>query len=333
MHQDVFKLAKQLIEIESLTGNEKNISDFIGNWLKTRGWKINIQPVDQDRFNIFARHPYTANPKLLFNSHMDTVPPYIEFQEDEDYIYGRGACDTKGIIAAQLCAAQKLMDSGYENIGLLYVVGEEVDHCGIKKANELSLNPSFFIVGEPTESKMASSQKGLIKIKLTSEGLSAHSGYPESGKSAINPLLESLVDLKCTQWPNHSDYGKTTLNIGTIKGGIASNVIPDYAEAELVFRTTNDHEPLCRQIQNVIGGRVKVDFLLKSNPIKLSTLEGFETIPVSYSTDIAYFKTQAQIYLWGPGSILDAHTENEKIEKKELARAVRTYVHIAQTLL
>lgn len=333
MSHPVFKLAKNLIEIPSTTGEEKPMVEFLSQWLSQRGWEVHLQEVAHQRENLFAHRPGKKNPKLLFNSHTDTVPPYFGFREDDQYIYGRGACDTKSLIAAQLLAAEELVKKGHEDVGLLYVVGEEVDHCGIKKSNELNLSPKFLIVAEPTESKLASHQKGALKLHLTKKGIAAHSGYPETGESAIDPMLDVLTEIKNTTWPVHPHLGSTTVNIGLIQGGLAANIVPPFCEAEVLFRVVSDSESLIKKVNEINKNRVKVEVVVKSNPMELSQHPSIDSTVVAFHTDIPYFDFSGQAFLWGAGSILDAHTSGEKIKKTDLKASVQTYFDLSLSLM
>ena len=270
---------------------------------------------------------------MLFNSHLDTVPPYFAGTMDNTWIYGRGACDTKSLIAAQLIAAQDLVSQGIDDFGLLYVVGEEVDHCGMIKANELGLTPDYLIVGEPTESKLARRQKGLVKVRLELTGKAAHSGYPETGVSAIDPLLDVLEDLRAESWPSEAELGQTTMNIGLIGGGRAANVVPDKAFAEVMMRVVTNYKDIAARISEIVAGRAKINMIAANDPCQLNTLEGFESVIVSFNTDIPYFKFNGKAFLWGAGSILDAHTAGEKVKIEDLEAAVGTYAQLAAICL
>lgn len=273
------------------------------------------------------------------NSHIDTVPPFYSATVDRQngIIRGRGACDTKGILAAQLLAAQRLVESGQAaDLGLLYVVSEETDHSGIKQANSLNLRPNFLLVGEPTGSKMIRSQKGLLKLRLLSHGVSCHSGYPSLGKSAIDPLVDALQDLKRAHWPKNEELGATTLNIGLLKGGHAANALAAEAEATLVFRLITPPEQVLETVRATVGDRADVEVITANTPVQLNTLEGYATDVACFNTDIAYFDLReptAQAFLMGPGSILDAHSDHEVIHIPELQRAVAYYEEILLRLL
>lgn len=332
MSNPLFELACKLIDIPSLSGNEKPMSDFLALWLEQRGWVVRLQEVETNRYNLFAARPTHANPALIFNSHMDTVPPYFPAKIAGSLITGRGACDTKSIIAAQLLAGERLLADGVDDFGYLYVVGEEVDHSGIIKANDLHLNPQHFIVGEPTESKFASRQKGILRLAIDVKGQSGHSGYPHTGKSAVEPLICVLHDLIQYRWPADPMKGDTTVNIGKISGGIAANVIPDRARAEVMFRVSHSLSELKVTIEKIIADRVPFKINLSSEPLDLCTLPGMEAAPVSFHTDIPYFDFSGKAYLWGPGSIIDAHTDHEKIDCTELSQAVDHYHTIAKRL-
>lgn len=328
---EVVSLARDMIRIESITGNEEPMVAFLETWLSQRGWSTRRQNVEPGRDNLYAF--LEENPRLILNSHVDTVPPYFAYDEDDEFIHGRGACDTKGIIACQLLAAENLKRAGVRNIGLLYVVGEEVDHIGMQKANELKLNPEFLIVGEPTESQLARRQKGVLRVVIKSRGKAGHSGYPEVGSSAITPLIETLHTLQNYNWPCDVKLGETTLNIGLISGGLAGNIIPPFAEAELVFRLSTPTEDVKRVLEKLIREPLGYQILVESDPYSMGEIEGFPSVIVSFHTDIPYLQFQGTAFLWGPGSILDAHTAHEKIRKQDLLDAVNTYENMVNLLL
>lgn len=309
------------------------MSDFLATYLEEKGWEVTLQEVAEDRYNVLARRPGIQQPQVIFNSHIDTVPPYFPATEKDGWLHGRGACDTKSLIAAQLVAAQNLVEDGFEDLGLLYVVGEEVDHCGMLKANELGLQPAYLIVGEPTESKLARRQKGIVKFRLQGRGKAAHSGYPETGVSAIDALLDVLHDLRKADWPESNMLGATTLNIGTIGGGRAANVVPDEAFAEVLIRVVTDEQSIQAMVKEIVGGRVECRIISANDPVELTTLEGYESAVVAFNTDIPYFHFEGKALLWGAGSILDAHTSNERIRIDDLRHAVQIYSQLAKDCL
>ena len=352
----VVQLAQALIDIESVSGREQRMAKALEGWLTKRGWKVVLQAVpaaagheaEGERWNVYASRPegpgagtrrQGKGPRVLLNTHIDTVPPFYPASVDrkEGVIRGRGACDTKSILAAQLLAAQRLVKAGLgHDLGLLYVVSEETDHSGMKQANALGLKPQFLIVGEPTESKMIRSQKGILKLRLLSHGVSCHSGYPALGKSAIDPLLDTLHELKGAAWPQSEELGDTTLNIGLLKGGHAANALAAEAEATLMFRVISPPDQILKAVQEKVGGRVGVEVITANTPLRLGTVEGYPTDVASFNTDIAYFDLHepgSKAFLIGPGSILDAHSDHELIRIEEVQRAVGYYTELISTLL
>ncbi|KAG5175388.1 hypothetical protein JKP88DRAFT_172344 [Tribonema minus] len=289
-----------------------------------------------------ARRPECTDlkgPRVLFNSHIDTVPPYIparvETALDGDLvIWGRGACDTKGILAAQLTALQHLVDGGCSDAGLLYVVSEETDHSGMLASNDLGLDPDFLVVGEPTGSKMMRLQKGMLKMRLECKGVACHSGYPQLGKSAIDPLVAVLQRLNDTKWPASEELGATTLNIGLVNGGQAANALAEHAEATLMFRLTDEPEVVLAIVKSILEGTdVTMQIITQNSPVKLAVLPGFETDVAAYNTDIAYFNFTGKALLYGPGSIHHAHSRTEKILGSEITAAIDAYTKIAAIAL
>jgi acetylornithine deacetylase len=271
------------------------------------------------------------NPEIFFSTHMDTVPPFIASSEDETRIYGRGACDAKGIIATQIAAAEKLNAEGIA-VGLLFVVGEERDSQGAKVANQQPVGCRFLINGEPTDNRMATASKGTLRVEITSSGRMAHSAYPELGESAIEKLIDALTRLRTVPLPNEPGIGPSTVNIGLIEGGRAPNVIPDFAQAQLLYRLVGPTEKLRDDVVAAVGDLAKVEFSLEIPFIRLRTLDGIPTFVAAFTTDIPELSAWGEPLLVGPGSIHVAHTTGEYVEKKELQDAVDLYCSIARGL-
>lgn len=326
---NVFELTRKLISIPSISGDEKAVADFLAEYLSSAGFEVQLQEAEDNRPNVYARK---GEPDVVLSSHTDTVPPYVEFREDDDFIYGRGACDTKGIIAAMLKAGDALVEAGVADFGLLFVVGEEAGSIGARQANKIPNRSRYLINGEPTESKLALGSKGALRAILRSSGRAAHSAYPEKGESAIDKLLDVLTDLRQADWPRDETLGATTMNIGMIKGGVAANVIPPDAEAELMFRVVTNNESLKRIIESVAGSRVEVEYTFACDPVFTEKIDGFETTVVAFTTDIPALTNWGKPLLFGPGSILDAHTPGERISKAEIVAAIETYKQMVLSL-
>jgi acetylornithine deacetylase len=327
---DPLRLTRELIDIESITGNEANVGDYLHDFLARLGYRTLKMPVDGARHNVYAT--LDGTPDLIFSTHMDTVPPFIPSSEDGDKIYGRGSCDAKGIIAAQIAAAERLR-SKTSRIGLLFVVGEERDSQGAKEANRHAPGSRFLINGEPTENKIGRASKGTLRVKLTAHGRMAHSAYPHLGESAIEKLVEALHRLLKMQLPNNPEIGPTTFNIGLIEGGRAPNVIPDYARAELLYRLVDETSELRRDIQVTVEGLADAEFALEIPYVKLRTVEGIPEMIAAFTTDIPALTNWGEPVLLGPGSIHVAHTDGEFIPKWELNEAIELYVRVAEKLL
>jgi len=270
---------------------------------------------------------------VVFSTHMDTVTPFIESREDAEYIYGRGSCDAKGIIAAQIIAAERLRSEGFNELGLLFTVDEEQASGGAQMANRSSAAKECRVLvnGEPTQNKLALGTKGSMRILISTEGKSAHSAYPEAGDSAIDKLLDVLSDIRSIGWPADKVFGNTTCNIGVLKGGTRPNVIADYAYAELQIRLTTSTRNIEGLVQDAIKGRAKLECSSAHDPVRLTEAAGFETDVMRFTTDIPYLSNWGKPYLLGPGSILDAHTDHERVSKKQLEEAVNLYVRLAKT--
>lgn len=327
-----FVLTRQLIDIPSLTGDEKSVGEFLATHLAGLGFKVERQEAATDRFNVIATTG--ESPRIVFSTHMDTVPPFIASSEDGEYIYGRGTCDAKGIIAAQIFAAEKLRQNGMKGVGLLFTVDEELSSFGAQAANKhpLASECRYLINGEPTDNRLATGTKGSLRIIVTTDGRAAHSAYPEAGESAVEKLLDILQDIRATKWPGDSFFGDTTCNIGVLNGGTRPNVIPDHARAELQIRLATDIEKIKPLIENAVAGRAHVELASAHDPVRLFAVEGFDDCVVRFTTDVPYLSNWGKPLLLGPGSILDAHTEHERIAKHELEHAIELYVTLANKL-
>lgn len=328
---DPVRLTRKLVDIESISGNEGAVGAEVYEELSRLGYITHKMPVAHERFNVVAMLDQRP-PQVVFSTHMDTVPPFIPSSEDSENIYGRGTCDAKGIIAAQIAACQRLKKDGAA-VGMLFLVGEERDSQGAKVANESPLGNRFLINGEPTENKMALASKGTLRVEMTASGKMAHSAYPELGESAIEKLLSALDRLRAMELPRNAEFGACTLNIGVIEGGRAPNVIPDHAKAHLLYRLVGPSEALRRQITDAVAGLARADFVLEIPFTKLQTVPGFATMVASFTTDIPALSRWGTPLLLGPGSIHVAHTEREFISKKQLHEAVELYCSVARHLL
>ncbi len=328
---DPIRLTRTLVDIESTSGNEGAVGAAIYDELCRLGYTTHKMPVAHERFNVVATLDGRP-PEIVFSTHMDTVPPFIPSSEDHENIYGRGTCDAKGIIAAQLAACERLRKEGAA-VGMLFVVGEERDSLGAKVANESPLGSRFLINGEPTENKIAVASKGTLRVEVVARGKMAHSAYPELGESAIDKLLNALGRLRTMDLPNNPEVGPSTLNIGLIEGGRAPNVIADYARAQLLYRLVGPSEPLRKEIAEKVEGLALAEFVLEIPFLKLRTVPGVETMVAAFTTDIPALSKWGTPLLLGPGSIHVAHTEREFISKKQLHQSVDLYCSVARELL
>lgn len=333
---DLFQLTRALIDIDSTTGLERAIGDFLYEHLRVlaqrTGGKVERMPVERSRFNVLATW---EEPVVILSTHMDTVPPFLPSSEDAEHIRGRGACDTKGILAAMIRAVEELLSEQMYGFGLLVVVGEETDSVGAQVANRHPRGSRFLINGEPTENRLALGSKGALYLALEAEGRAAHSAYPELGVSAIDRLLEALARLRALPLPTDPVLGETTLNVGTIAGGRAPNVVADRARAEVMVRTVGETEELRGSLLAAAGAvpGVQVAEIRETPAVRLGALPGFETTIVKYTTDIPRLPAWGQPFLLGPGTIHVAHTPEERIAKRELVEAVELYKRMVRILL
>ncbi len=329
---DVVALTRKLVDIESITGNEAAVGEALCRELSQLGYQVRKMAVEGERFNVLATVPGQEQPAVVFSTHMDTVPPFIPSSEDATRVYGRGSCDAKGIIAIQIAAAEKLRREG-TNVGLLFLVGEERDSQGAKKANQQPIGSRFLINGEPTENHLALASKGTLRIELVASGRMAHSAYPELGESAIDKLIVALTRLRAMPLPVSEDVGPCTFNIGLIEGGRAPNVIPDHAKAQLLYRLVGPTEELKRQIVAAVGDLARADFYLEIPFMRFRSVDGLPTMVAAFTTDIPALDKWGEPLLIGPGSIHVAHTDGEYVEKRQLAEAVELYCGITKKLL
>jgi acetylornithine deacetylase len=328
---DPIKLTRRLIDIESISGNEGAVGAELYDELCRLGYTAHKMAVAHERFNVVATLDEQP-PQVVFSTHMDTVPPFIPSSEDAENIYGRGACDAKGIIAAQIAACQRLRKEGAP-VGMLFVVGEERDSLGAKVANDHPPGSRFLINGEPTENRIAMASKGALRVQLTATGKMAHSAYPELGESAIEKLLAALERLRAMELPVNPEVGPCTMNIGLIEGGRAPNVIADHARAQLLYRLVGPSEELRRQIIATVTGLAEAEFVLDIPFAKLRAVPGIESMVAKFTTDIPWLGRWGTPVLIGPGSIHVAHTDREYISRKQLHEAVELYCAIARQLL
>jgi acetylornithine deacetylase len=339
---DPIELTRKLVNIESTSYHEGLAGAFLAEFLATERYAVERMRVAQpdltvtpgaganERFNVYAALP-GVTPDVVLSTHIDTVPPFFGCSEDDEFLYGRGTCDAKGIIAAQVAAADRLRDAGVK-VGLLFVVGEERDSAGAKVANQNPRGSRFLINGEPTDNRLALATKGALRVELRAHGRMAHSAYPELGESAIDKLVEALHDVLAMPLPVEPEIGPATLNIGLISGGYAPNVIADKAEAHLLIRTVGPSEEIKQEIMRVVAGRAVVTFSLDLSYVRMRKVGTLPTMIAKFATDIPSLTAWGEPFLLGPGSIHVAHTPSEKISKKELLECVDLYVDLATEL-
>jgi acetylornithine deacetylase len=327
---DVVALATELLAIESTTGRERDAVDFVSRWLVTRGWNVSLQEVEPGRSNVWATR---SGGGVTLSTHLDTVPPFIAPRVEGNRLYGRGACDAKGIAAAMMMAAQRLAEQGEERVDLLFVVGEEKGSPGARAANRLPATSRFLVNGEPTESKLASGCKGAQRVIVRVRGREAHSAYAHLGESALEPLLEMLPQLRALELPVDPVLGPTTHNIGVLRAGTEANIVPGLAEAELMIRLVGDVAPVREAFARWAGDRAELVWGSHIPAQHFQTIDGFEVDAVAYTSDIPLLDRWGTPFLFGPGSIHVAHTPLEYIDVTELEASVDAYARIVRTLL
>ncbi|MBM4185281.1 MAG: aspartate kinase [Gemmatimonadetes bacterium] len=327
---DVVELATQLIAIPSLSGHEHAVTDFVIDLLAARGWEVRTQPVSAGRVNVWATR---GTGDVTLSTHLDTVPHFFPPRRENGNLFGRGACDAKGIAAAMLCAAQRLADEGEDRVDLLFVVGEELRSDGARAAAALPATSRWLVNGEPTESKLVSASKGSLRLILRTRGQEAHSAYPELGSSAVEAMVALLAELRKIRLPSDPELGETTMNVGTIRGGSAANVFAGECEVETMIRLVGDAQKVKDVVAATVGGRATLEWGSHIPTQRFHVLDGFETTTVAYTSDVPILASWGTPLMFGPGSIHHAHTEEEHVSLQELTSAVGAYERIVRAVL
>ena len=342
---DALELTRQLVGIASTTYQEEAVGEFLVELLEREEWSVERMEVEQPgagtpgagsgrRFNVYAE--MSGGAEVVLSTHMDTVPPFVGLREDEEYLYGRGSCDAKGILAAMAAAAERLRGDGVK-VGMLFVVGEERDSAGARVANERAAGgryeSRFLINGEPTDNRLALASKGALRVEMYADGKMAHSAYPELGESAIDKLVAALAAVRGLELPFVEGIGSSDVNVGLISGGRAPNVIADHAEAHLLIRLVGPAEEVKREILRAVAGRARVEFSLELPFVRMRKVGNLPTMVAKFTTDIPSLTEWGEPFLLGPGSIHVAHTPDERIAKRELLEAVELYVELAKELV
>jgi acetylornithine deacetylase len=326
---DVVTVTSFLVDIDSTTGREGDVVLRLATLLRDAGYGVVEQIVDGNRRNICATF---GKADVVFSTHLDCVPPFFPSRRHGDLLYGRGSCDAKGAAASQIAAVELLRRQGTTNIGLLFVVGEERGSDGARLAQKLASGSRYLINGEPTDNRLGIATRGVLRINFRAAGRAAHSSYPELGESAIEKLIDALVALRKLELPVDAVMGRTHYTVGVITGGVAPNVIPAAAEAEVTFRTVGDL-PSLRASLTSLAPLVNVEEVLEVPPVTMPSVPGFETAAFPYTTDIPFLSNWGTPLLYGPGSVTVAHTDEEHVKIGELHRAVDGYAKLARHLL
>jgi acetylornithine deacetylase len=321
--------ARGLIDIDSTTGRERAVGEWLASALERRGYHVERQMVAGDRFNVIAR---LEEPAVVLSTHFDCVPPFFPSDVRDGVLYGRGSCDAKGILAAQVAAAERLRESGERRVGLLFVVGEERGSDGAMAANRAPRSSAFLINGEPTDGQLGIATRGILRLRLTALGRAAHSAIPEYGESAIDKLLDALVRMRSLKWPSDPDLGETFYTLGLIEGGIAPNVISPSASAEVMFRIVGSADDVLRTART-LEPELTIEEVLRVPMMRLHTIPGMPAAVFPFTTDVPLLDRWGTPLLCGPGSILVAHTADEHVRIADLESAVDRYVSLARACL
>jgi acetylornithine deacetylase len=326
---DPVAFTRALVDIDSTTGREADAGRWLAGTLRNLGFSVTEQRVDQTRFNLLAS---IGEPRVVFSTHFDCVPPFFPSRIEGDRLFGRGSCDAKGILAAQVAAADRLRREGETRVGLVFVVGEERGSDGARIANEAARGCRYLIDGEPTDSRLGLATRGVLRLRLRATGRASHSSFPELGDSAIDKLIDALIELRSVPLPSDATLGRTHYTIGLISGGVAPNVVSPTAEAEVMFRTVGAAADVRRAVA-ALERRVAIEEVLGVPPMRMVTVPGFETAVFPYTTDLPFLSAWGQPLLFGPGSVHLAHTADEYVSIAELRSAIDHYAAIARVLL
>jgi acetylornithine deacetylase len=329
---DLVALTRSLVDIDSTTGREGEAGRWLADYLRRRGYAVTEQPVDDTRFNVIATAGPDVSPVVVLSTHFDCVPPFFPSRVEDDRLFGRGSCDAKGIAASMIAAVDRLWREGETRVGLLFVVGEERGSDGAKLANETANGSRFLINGEPTDNRLGQATRGILRVKLRASGRAAHSSFPELGESAIDKLIDALIELRTIALPEDPVLGRTHYTVGLIDGGVAPNVVSPAAEAEVMFRTVSDASAVRTAIAP-LERRVAIEHVLEVPPVRMATVTGYDAAVFPYTTDIPFLAGWGEPLLFGPGSIHVAHTAHEFVSIAELHAAVDHYMAIARELL
>jgi acetylornithine deacetylase len=330
---DVLELARSLVDIPSVTGEEATVARWLADQLRSLGYRVELVEGAPGRPNVLATTD--APPRVVFSTHLDTVPPHVPARVADGFLYGRGSCDAKGIAAVQVAAAERLRAQGEQRIGLLFVVDEETGGEGAKVANgnPRAADCRYLVNGEPTENRLVRGCKGSLRVILRTSGPGGHSAYPKAAPSAIHTMLDVLRDVQRGPWPTDALLGETTCNVGSVAGGEALNVIARSAEAGLQIRIVTPPPEAEATLRALVGNRAEIEKLSATPPVWLAAPDGFETDVVAFSTDIPHLSRWGTPLLLGPGSIFDAHTPGERVAVADLQRGVQLYHKLAGVLL
>ena len=326
---ELVTLARALIDIDSTSGQEAEACRWLSGWLRERDYAVVEQPVADDRFNVIAT---LDPPDVVLSTHIDCVPPFFSSREEDGLLYGRGACDAKGILAAQLAALERLRAAGERRVGLLVVVGEERGSQGARAANTRTLGSRYLVNGEPTDNRLGAATRGVYRVRLVARGRAAHSSHPELGESAIEKLIDALLQLRTLALPEDSRLGRTYYTVGLMSGGLAPNVVPPGAEAEVNFRTVGSAADV-RTALEPLTSIVELEDVVVVPPVVMETVSDFPTEVFPFTTDIPFLSTWGKPLLLGPGSVLVAHTDEEHVRVSEMLESVDHYVTLARRLL
>ena len=309
-----------ILRFDSTSRSENELAKYIAGKYKPIDAELEIQETGEKRLNVFFKY---GEPKIIFCSHLDTVPHYIPPVYNREIISGRGSCDAKGQLAYLFEVFKQLHSEGFTDIGMLMVSGEEDGSQGAIKANETLKNCDLIIIGEPTENKFIKASKGNLLVKAIFKGKSCHSGYPYKGDSSFERMLLFFEKLKLINFETDPVLGDTTYNTGKVESDNAPNVIPDSSKCKIFFRTTFKTDKLLKEkLYEIKDDMTELEFLYGDEPMNFYTPKGFETEIASFGTDAPAFINVKNKILYGPGSILDAHTNNEYVKVKDLYKAV-----------
>ncbi len=329
MDPNLLSLFKDILETDSTSGKEDVLARVLYERLETPHKEL--LDVGDGTHNLLLK--WGENPKVVYCTHLDTVPPYIApvFTADGK-VLGRGACDAKGQIIALYGACKELEKMGRSDFALLLVSGEETGSFGAKASAELIKAP-LLVIGEPTDNFPVSATKGTQSYDLKFIGKSVHSGYPEHGRSAVDMWMDFMMELEIeADFPHDKLLGDTTWNVGLLKSDNPQNVLSGCLTCRIYFRTTfASHEKVKKWMAGKNSPTVEVTPRGGDTPLEYFVPEGFKGKSAAFGSDAPHLHGFDRKIICGPGSILCAHTADENVLITDIDKAITNNITFYET--